>query len=785
MITAETGRKDGDATRFTESDITIKGTRPQCLSKEHQHCRSRKRTFSPGIDMDPMLNKRKCIPIQWKAKGALHRTAVPSEMTKDSQGCQESESGIQMKVGRLRCRTMNHNEAIKGTRKEDGQLGKEGVEKLMTVHIREGTQLGDESSPCNMEPQEVPSEVTGMQNCVFHPQRATTTGAVRKRAGHQPKASLQQDFNKTIKQTTFQDMEVSSVFSCGTHKIGSGEDERFTECYYDSNPSSYSASLGSFKITHSVDICTLHGKSMENPTQVDTKSQVQPRKHTLMHISSRRAGRRGKGEEGTKGSISAAVPTTNTMLKLFEADDVKGQELESGKMCRLTGEEMQKERRGRKLKQRDLKRQGEGSHRSKGKLKSSGKSMEEQHKETSSSEKPDSGSLPTRLLRSYSCPEIPSLLLDHPCTSPLLLSTPHSRLHPSPHYHCPPIPLPPLSAKRTRRHTVSSVELEREIAPLCLRKEVYPTVRGGLHYNPTSSVSSTSFTDLASCFLSSPLAFLSRKLEGSSASDSTSSSCSRDVAFSSSSDATPSSSPVASRAHHLFPGSMSCALPRSSQSTALVSFCSVSSQILLDGEREGKPQVEEEEKSCFMPELEAREKQDEKSFSDSEIKAASTKQGERGKVSRIRIRKTHPKPPTNLTPMGLPRPIRLKKKEFSLEEIYTNKNFRKPPEGRLETIFEVPASNRDGSLSLIGLRRFKRLVEFPELGVARKPRKPLAGVGSGASRKAGGSSFFGRTRRGGTPKAKEGPSHSLEELDSLLCSKLDQLDAWMALDQLA
>uniref|UniRef100_A0A8B9MD81 Tantalus-like domain-containing protein n=1 Tax=Accipiter nisus TaxID=211598 RepID=A0A8B9MD81_9AVES len=53
------------------------------------------------------------------------------------------------------------------------------------------------------------------------------------------------------------------------------------------------------------------------------------------------------------------------------------------------------------------------------------------------------------------------------------------------------------------------------------------------------------------------------------------------------------------------------------------------------------------------------------------------------KVSQIRIRKTVPKPDPNLTPMGLPKPKRLKKKEFSLEEIYTNKNYKSPPPARL------------------------------------------------------------------------------------------------------
>ncbi|KAG9342902.1 hypothetical protein JZ751_015118 [Albula glossodonta] len=472
------------------------------------------------------------------------------------------------------------------------------------------------------------------------------------------------------------------------------------------------------------------------------------------------------------------------------------EELVSGKMCKLTENEIPQEKRGRKFKKRVWIRKGEDSQKRKGRrwcragceTKEDVTNTEEQLEGSSSSEKPGRGSLPTRLLRSYSCPEIPCLSLDRTWTSPLLPSTPHTRLHPSPLQHCPPVHLPP-SAKRARRHTVCSLEVEREIAPLCLRKEVYPTGRGGLYCNPTTSVSFTSFTALASFFLSSPLAFLSRKHEGSSESSSASgsSSSSRDVALSSSSsDATPSSSsPVTSLAHHLFTGSTSCILPRSSQSTASVSsFCSVSSQIPLDGESEVKQQVEEGERSCFTPELEARETRDEKSLSDSEIKGGSAKAGERGKqVSRIKIRKTPPKPPTNLTPMGLPRPVRLKKKEFSLEEIYTNKNFRKPPEGRLETIFEMPVSSRDGTLSLIGQRRLKRLVEFPELGVARKPSRHLAGAGKATSQKTGGGSVFGRTRRGGGPKAKEGHSQTLEELDSLLCSKLDQLDAWVAFDQ--
>lgn len=100
---------------------------------------------------------------------------------------------------------------------------------------------------------------------------------------------------------------------------------------------------------------------------------------------------------------------------------------------------------------------------------------------------------------------------------------------------------------------------------------------------------------------------------------------------------------------------------------------------------------------------------------------------------------------------------------------------------RLETIFEVPLSRRDGSESLIGPRRVKRFVEFPELGVPRKLRKPLVGGagGGGAQRKAAVNSGMGRTRR-----CREGETLHLQDFDSLLCSKLNELDVWMATEQL-
>ncbi|KAM6986992.1 protein PRR14L [Aplochiton taeniatus] len=95
--------------------------------------------------------------------------------------------------------------------------------------------------------------------------------------------------------------------------------------------------------------------------------------------------------------------------------------------------------------------------------------------------------------------------------------------------------------------------------------------------------------------------------------------------------------------------------------------------------------------------------------------------GQRSKrVSQIRIRKTVPKPDNNMTPMGLPKPKRLKKKEFSLEEIYTNKNYKSPtPNRSLETIFEEP-KEKNGSLICIGHQKRKRVLDFPDFTLPRK-----------------------------------------------------------------
>ncbi|XP_042638641.1 protein PRR14L [Orycteropus afer afer] len=135
------------------------------------------------------------------------------------------------------------------------------------------------------------------------------------------------------------------------------------------------------------------------------------------------------------------------------------------------------------------------------------------------------------------------------------------------------------------------------------------------------------------------------------------------------------------------------------------------------------------------------------------------------KVSQIRIRKTIPKPDPNLTPMGLPRPKRLKKKEFSLEEIYTNKNYKSPPANRcLETIFEEP-KERNGTLISISQQKRKRVLEFQDFTVPRKRRAR------------------GKVKVAGSFTRAQKAALQSRELDALLIQKLMELEAFFAKEE--
>ena len=51
--------------------------------------------------------------------------------------------------------------------------------------------------------------------------------------------------------------------------------------------------------------------------------------------------------------------------------------------------------------------------------------------------------------------------------------------------------------------------------------------------------------------------------------------------------------------------------------------------------------------------------------------------------------------------MGIPKPNRLKKAEFSLEEIYTNKNYATPKPKAWSTIYEEPKVDKKGGVKLV------------------------------------------------------------------------------------
>ncbi|XP_051056406.1 protein PRR14L isoform X2 [Phodopus roborovskii] len=135
------------------------------------------------------------------------------------------------------------------------------------------------------------------------------------------------------------------------------------------------------------------------------------------------------------------------------------------------------------------------------------------------------------------------------------------------------------------------------------------------------------------------------------------------------------------------------------------------------------------------------------------------------KVSQIRIRKTIPKPDPNLTPMGLPRPKRLKKKEFSLEEIYTNKNYKSPPANRcLETIFEEP-KERNGTLISVSQQKRKRVLEFQDFTIPRKRRAR------------------GKVKLMGSFTRAQKAALQTQELDALLIQKLLELETFFAKEE--
>ncbi|XP_061782989.1 uncharacterized protein [Nerophis lumbriciformis] len=149
--------------------------------------------------------------------------------------------------------------------------------------------------------------------------------------------------------------------------------------------------------------------------------------------------------------------------------------------------------------------------------------------------------------------------------------------------------------------------------------------------------------------------------------------------------------------------------------------------------------------------------------------ASSAREREK-RVSQIPIRRAPPRE-THLTPMGLPKVQRVKKKDFSVEEIYTNKNYKSPSNNRsLETIFEEPRE-KDGALLLIGQQRRRRLLLFPDFTQPRKRKRPQ-GAGLPAA-------FTPRKRTGARRQygAVEGADES--DVDVMLVERLSALEDFL------
>jgi len=74
------------------------------------------------------------------------------------------------------------------------------------------------------------------------------------------------------------------------------------------------------------------------------------------------------------------------------------------------------------------------------------------------------------------------------------------------------------------------------------------------------------------------------------------------------------------------------------------------------------------------------------------------------------------------TPMGLPKPTRLNKRKFSVDEIYTNMNYHTPVAKTWETIYEVPKVNKRGDVKFIDKRTRHRAIYF-KTNPAERPSK--------------------------------------------------------------
>uniref|UniRef100_H2ZRA4 Tantalus-like domain-containing protein n=1 Tax=Ciona savignyi TaxID=51511 RepID=H2ZRA4_CIOSA len=97
-----------------------------------------------------------------------------------------------------------------------------------------------------------------------------------------------------------------------------------------------------------------------------------------------------------------------------------------------------------------------------------------------------------------------------------------------------------------------------------------------------------------------------------------------------------------------------------------------------------------------------------------------------GRLLRKRIRKTLPPLKVRPTPLGLARPLRVKRDNFTVEEIYMNRNYSTPTMKAWETIFEEPKQDKEGKIRYAEKTKKRRAVFFPADPSTRAKKRKVA-----------------------------------------------------------
>ncbi|XP_014049380.1 uncharacterized protein isoform X3 [Salmo salar] len=520
--------KENNELPVSEQHLDIKGKWPQTASKNQQKYICKKRKISPVVEVASSQNQQKCLKL--------------NEIT--------SEESRPLKPPKQNKSRRSHNSSSTQQLGTSSGLTDVGADHLHSLKPSKDVHVASRSSDVTQ---------TLQTSAVVAVHKDAGWGA--ERSGSDSSKSPKKSRNGSNKMSVSDALQVDKRF---VEPLGGRKRVRAGPSTEDNNETTQSLQLNQI---------TVEDKKRTWPVRTYPKCSIKLNKNIVKH-SMAMQGNYVAMDSDVEVFSTASEPTNlgqnETVDQVMEEEQGKEDEcseLPVPSETRLRG-------RGQKKKPKKAATQCR-KHRPV--IRKRGQE-EEEERNTAIGEQMDfsldkNTTLNKRLLRSYSCPEIPALLHhDSHWTTSLhgrILSVP--RLHPA---LFPPVPTPPSPSKRPRRHTVSSVEIEREMAPLCLRKEVFPSRRsyslGNPSYHLLPSVPlSTSISVWASCFLSSPLAFLSRKLQKGSLA-ATSSACSHDTS-SSPSSVSSSISPSCSSVRHLFSSSDPCDL------TSDISSASVSS----------------------------------------------------------------------------------------------------------------------------------------------------------------------------------------------------------------